>query len=62
MFSEFKPIRGSLLHQRVNSFIGIIFLATCALWAFMLIFNMTTGTNPITEGLGAAIANEVQLP
>ncbi|HEV8677284.1 MAG TPA: hypothetical protein VN701_00400 [Candidatus Paceibacterota bacterium] len=59
MFTEFTAITGSLYKERVNTFLGIAFLATVALWAAMVIWNLTEGTNPIDRGIAAAIDKEV---
>ncbi len=59
MFTEFGSIRGSLYKERVNTFLGIIFLSTVALWAAMIVWNFTDGSNPIDQGIAAAIDREV---
>jgi len=55
MFTEFTPITGSLFNQRVNGFLGSLFLGTVALWAAMLIWNATQGSNPIERALANAV-------
>ena len=55
MFTDFKPIKGSLFNQRVNTFLGTIFLGTVALWASMFVWNIAEGSNPIDRALTSAI-------
>lgn len=55
MFAEFTPIKKSLYSERVNTWLGIAFLGTFALWAVMLIWNLTTGTTPVDTAIAKAI-------
>lgn len=61
MFSEFTPIRRSLFNERVNTFLGVIFLGTCALWAALFVWNISTGSNPINHAFAAAIGQTTDL-
>lgn len=55
MFTGFTPIKGSLFSQRVNTWLGSIFLGTVALWAAMLVWNVADGSNPIDRALTGAL-------
>lgn len=55
MFTEFKRGKGPLYKQRVNTLVGSIFIATCALWAAMFVWNVTEGTDPISQTIVAAV-------
>ena len=55
MFTDFRPIKGSLFNQRVNTLLGTIFLGTVALWAMMFVWNVAEGSNPIERGLTSAL-------
>jgi len=56
MFTEFKPIKGSLWQQQVNSLLGIAFLGTCALWAAMFIWDLTDTANPVERAIATTLA------
>jgi hypothetical protein len=47
MFAEFDIPKGAFLVQKINSFVACAFVGTCALWAALFVWNVTTGTNPI---------------
>ena len=59
MFTEFAPIKQSLFSERVNTWLGIVFLSTVALWAATFIWNVTTGTNPIEKAIAASIDQSI---
>lgn len=59
MFTDFAPMRRSLFTERVNSFLGVTFLACFALWASLIIWNFTTGNNPIDRAIAGAIDRSV---
>ena len=59
MFTEFSSIKGSLFKERVNTWLGIVFIGTCALWASMFIWNISSGDNPIDHTIAAAIDQEI---
>ena len=48
-------MKRSLFGERVNTYLGIAFLASFALWAMMIIWNFTSGTNPIDTAIAASI-------
>lgn len=62
MFTEFKREKGPLYKQRVNTLVGSIFLGTCALWAAMFVWNVTTGGNPISRTIAAAVQGQTIVP
>jgi hypothetical protein len=51
MFAEFELPQGNILLERVNSIVGCLFLGTCALWAAVFVWNVTTGSNPIDHAI-----------
>ena len=59
MFTEFSSIRGSLFKERVNTWLGIVFLSTCALWAALVVWNIASGDNPIDHTIAAAIDQSI---
>lgn len=59
MFTEFTSIKGSLFKERVNTWLGIVFISTCALWAAIFMWNVSTGDNPIDHSIAAAIDQEI---
>ena len=61
MFSEFSPIKGSLFTERVNSWLGTLFLGSCALWAALFVWNVAAGNNPLDHAIAAAIEHEMSL-
>lgn len=60
MFTDFAPIKQSLFNERVNSFLGIMFLGSFALWASMLIWNATSGDTPIDHALTRIIESSIE--
>lgn len=60
MFTDFERPAGNIFKTSVNSYLGTTFLLTCALWAAMFIWNVTTGDNPISHVIAATV--EVTLP
>ena len=60
MFTEFSPIKRSLFGERVNSLLGIMFLGSCALWAMMIIWNVTNGDTPIDHALTRIIESSIE--
>jgi hypothetical protein len=57
-----KPIRGSVWKSRVNSFIGFMFVGSCAIWAGLVIVQAAWGTNPLANAFIAIVQAETQLP
>jgi hypothetical protein len=55
MFTEFTPLKASLFKERVNTWLGIVFLATVALWMSMLVWNFAEGTTPIDRAISSAL-------
>jgi len=55
MFTDFEYIRGSLLTERVNTLLGSVFLGTCALWAALFIWNVTSGSNPLDKAIAKIV-------
>jgi hypothetical protein len=61
MFLDFERPTGSLFRAPVNAFLGSIFLGTCALWAAMFIWNVSSGDNPISQAIASAIEKQTML-
>ncbi|MES2007030.1 MAG: hypothetical protein V4436_02900 [Patescibacteria group bacterium] len=59
MFTEFAPIQKSLFNERVSSFLGVICLGSFALWAMMIMWNITSGDNPIDHAIAGAIERSI---
>ncbi len=56
------PIRGSILQSHINSVLGSLLLASCALWAVVVIVQTAWGVNPVTKAFAAVIERETTLP
>ncbi|MBC7836754.1 hypothetical protein H7X87_03180 [Acetobacteraceae bacterium] len=56
------PIRGSVWRSNVHFFVGTIFLATCGLWAGLVMVQAAWGINPISQAFASTINSELQLP
>lgn len=61
MFAEFERPQGNIFREPVNSFIGAVFLGTCALWAALFMWNVSTGSNPLDRAILAAIESQMTL-
>ncbi|TSC69419.1 MAG: hypothetical protein G01um101456_198 [Parcubacteria group bacterium Gr01-1014_56] len=55
------PIRGSIWKSNVNSWLGTLFLASCALWAVVVIVQTAWGTNPVTNAFAAIIESQAEI-
>lgn len=42
-------LKGEILKSRVNSFVGILFVGSAALYASLLIWQSAHGYNPLTQ-------------
>jgi hypothetical protein len=59
MFAEFEIPKGNIFLSQVNSILGCAFVGTCALWASIFVWNVTTGSNPIDRAIASAIEAQV---
>ena len=55
-------VRISIWKLRVNTFIGSLFLGTCALWAALIMIQASWGANPVANAFANVIKSETQLP
>ena len=51
-----------ILSASVNSFVGILFVASFALGAGLLIWDTAFDRNPVSDAFAAIIISETQLP
>ena len=56
------PTRESIWQSRVNSFIGLLFVGTCALWAATFVLRVTWGIDPLAQAFAATIQAETTVP
>ena len=56
------PIRGSIWQSNINSTLGSLLLASCALWAAVVIVQTAWHINPVTSVFAAVIEMETTLP
>ncbi|MDE2071346.1 MAG: hypothetical protein KGI70_01265 [Patescibacteria group bacterium] len=49
---------GSLLKERVNVWLGSLFLGSWALAASLMIWHAATGSNPISDAMAKAIIHQ----
>lgn len=54
-------MKEAILKARVNSFIGIMFLGTCALVASLLIWQTAHGYNPLAKVFEARLSGVVEM-
>ena len=61
MFTDFTPIRGSIWKQKVNTYIGLAFIGTCALWAGLVVVQASSGENPLANAFASVIVQETSI-
>lgn len=54
-------MKGALLTQRVNSFIGCTFLATVALYAGLAVWQASFNENPLANAMATVLIAQEQL-
>jgi hypothetical protein len=57
----FDPIRGSIWMSNVNTVLGTMLLASCALGASLLIIHSAYGVNPVAQAFAAVTSQETEL-
>jgi len=57
-----SPFQAEILKENINSWVGMVFIASCALGAGLLIWHTTYGENPLANALAVPLEQQFSTP